>query len=167
MKKIILTCLITLAAITCSILPDSKEVLAANFTAEETFHIEQGILTSVKLPTKSSSPIQLSYVKLSEREKWILDEVLCDYVSEAVVELTTSNIDYTIGDWIDREAYTYLFLEKKLPSGNLYTACGYAKSSSGYVYFELSSSAPLTEQQVRREVEQNFFGKQEVQQGIC
>lgn len=167
MKKFILTCLIILTTVTCSILPAPKEVLAANSAAEETFHIESGILAAVKLPVKNSSPIRLSYVKLAEREKWILDEVLSDYVSEAVVELMESGIDYTIGDWIDREDYTCLFLEKKLPAGSLYTACGYAKASGSYVYFELSSGAPLTEQQVCQEIERSFTGKQELQWGIC
>lgn len=167
MKKITLTSLIILATITCSVVPVKKEVLAANSTAEETFYIESGILSAIKLSAKSSSPIQLSYVSLAEREKWILDEVLSDYVSEAVVELAESGFDYIIGDWMDREAYTCLILEKKLPTGSLYTACGYAKTGSGYVYFELTSSQPLTEQQVRREVERNFSESQEVLRGIC
>lgn len=167
MKKIFLTCLISLTAITCSILPAHKEVLAANSTTEEAFHIKAGILPAVKLPARDLSSIQLSYVRLAEREKWILDEVLCDYVSETVVELMESGIDYAIGDWIDQEVCTYLSLEKKLPTGSLYTVCGYTKADSGYVYFELSSCQPLTKQQVHREVERNFSENQEVKRGIC
>lgn len=167
MKKIILACLITLTTILCSILYAPKEILAANSTTEQTSHLTSGIFSAVRLPAKNFSPIQLSYVELEEKEKWILDEVLSDYVSETVVELMESGTDYTIGDWIDREDYTCLFLEKKLPAGSLYTACGYAKAGGSYVYFELSSGTPMTEQQVRQEIERNFTGKQKLQWGIC
>lgn len=167
MKKIILACLITLTTILCSILYAPKEILAANSTTEQTFHLASGIFSAVRLPAKNSSPIQLSYVELEEKEKWILDEVLSDYVSEAVVELIESGTDYTIGNWIDREAYTCLILEKKLPAGSLYTACGYAKAGGSYVYFELSSEAPLTEQLVRQEIERNFSENQQTAWGIC
>lgn len=167
MKKIILTCLVILTTITCSILPAPKDVLAANSTTEQTSHLTSGIFSAVRLPAKNSSSIQLSYVELEEKEKWILDEVLSDYVSEAVVELTESGTDYTIGEWIDREAYTCLILGKKLPAGSLYTACGYTKVGGSYVYFELSSEAPLTEQLVRQEIERNFSEKQQTAWGIC
>lgn len=167
MKRITLTSLIILAAITCSVVPVKKEVLAANSTAEEIFYIESGILSAIKLSAKNSSPVQLSYVSLAEREKWILDEVLSDYVSEHVVMLHESGRDYTIGDWIDHEAYTCLFLEAELSEGRRYLVCGYAKAGGGYVYFELSSSAPLTEQQVREKVEQSFARPQRFQSGVC
>ena len=99
----------------------------------------------------------MTCVKLEEKERWILDEILSDYVSEDVVELTDSGIDYSIGDWVDRDTHTYLFFTKKLPGGTVYTAAGYAKTMDGsYVYFELSSPERMTEQQVDLEITKTF-----------
>ena len=167
MKKRFLSCLIVLAAIACSLIPIKSDVMAANPADDNTEAAGYGALAAFVLPVKAPSPIQLTYVNLAEREKWILDEVLSDYVSEHVVMLHESGRDYTVGDWIDREAYTCLFLEAELSEGRRYLVCGYAKAGGGYVYFELSSSAPLTEQQVREKVEQSFARPQRFQSGVC
>ena len=108
-------------------------------------------------PAGQTSDYNMTCVKLEEKERWILDEVLSDYVSEDVVELTDNGIDYSIGDWVDRDTYTYLFFTKKLPGGTVYTAVGYAKTMDGsYVYFELSSPERMTEQQVDLEITKTF-----------
>ena len=103
MKKRFLSCLIGLTAITCSLMPIKRDVLAANPADSNAETAEYGTLTAFILPVKAPSSVQLTYVNLAEREKWILDEVLSDYVSEHVVMLHESGRDYTIGDWIDRE----------------------------------------------------------------
>lgn len=101
--------------------------------------------------------ITLVQIPLEETEKWILDEVLCDYISEDVVTLMDSDVDYTIGDWIDKTTHTYVFFEKDFPESPLYTACGYAQAQDGsYVYFELSSSSVLTETMVDLEIARHF-----------
>lgn len=167
MKKRFLSCLIVLAAIACSLIPIKSDVMAANPADDNTEAAGYGALAAFVLPVKAPSPIQLTYVNLAEREKWILDEVLSDYVSEHVVQLSEAGMDYTVGEWIDRASYTCLFLEKKLLEGSRYLACGYAKTAGGYVYFELSSSAPLTEQQVREKVTESFSKPQSFQSGLC
>lgn len=167
MKKLFLSCLIGLTAVICSLMPAKREVMAAGQAGSSTGTAEYGVLTASILPVKAPSPIQLTYVNLQEREKWILDEILSDYVSEHVVKLNETGTDYTIGNWIDRETYTCLFLEKEVPDGSCYMVCGYAKGADGYVYFELSSSEPLTEQQVRQKVEQSFSKPQNFQSGMC
>lgn len=167
MKKQFLSCLIGLTAITCSLMPIKRDVLAANPADNSAETAEYGTLTAFILPVKAPSSVQLTYVNLAEREKWILDEVLSDYVSEHVVQLSEAGMDYTVGEWIDRASYTCLFLEKKLPEGSRYLACGYAKAAGGYVYFELSSSAPLTEQQVREKITESFSKPQSFQSGLC
>lgn len=101
--------------------------------------------------------LHLTSVRLEETEKWILDEVLSDYVSEDVVALMDSGMNYKIGAWVDRDTHTYLFFDRELPEGILYTACGYARTTDGcYVYFELSSPEKLTEEQVDMEVTKAF-----------
>ncbi len=167
MKKRVFSYIICLTAITCSLLSSSRAVLAANLADHNAETTEYGVLTAFTLPVKVPSSIQLTYVKLAEREKWILDEVLSDYVSEHVVQLSEAGLDYTIGDWIDREAYTCLLLEKRLPEGTRHMACGYAKADNGYVYFELSSPNALTEQQIRQEIEQSFSRPQSFQYSLC
>ena len=122
--------------------------------------------TETALPVTESSDVPLTFVELEETERWILDEVLSDYVSEDVVELQESGITYTIGDWVDRDTHTYLFFNKNLPGGTVYTAAGYAKNlNGGYVYFELSSPERLTEQQVDLEITKAFgnTGTSEIQ----
>jgi hypothetical protein len=166
MKKRFLSCLVGFIVITCSLIA-KRDVMAADPAGREIKKDDFGYLTAAILPVKTPSAIQLSYVNLTEREKWILDEVLSDYVSEHVVELSEAGLACTIGDWIEREAYTCLFLEKKLPEGSRYLACGYAKTADGYVYFELSSSKALTEQQVRQRIEESFPGAQSFRWGVC
>ena len=107
--------------------------------------------------SKDTPDMQLTYVELDETERWILDEILSDYVSEDVVELQEQGIAYTIGDWIDRDTHTCLFFNKKLPGGTVYTAAGYARTTDGsFVYFEFSSPERITEQQVDLEITKAF-----------
>lgn len=163
MKKRFLFCLVGLIVITCSLITKREAMAAGPADKEADF----GYLTAAVLPVKMPCALQMSYVNLTEREKWILDEILSDYVSEHVVELSEAGLTCAIGNWIDREAYTCLFLEEKLPDGSLYLACGYAKTLDGYVYFELSSSQVLTEQQVRQKIEESFSGSWNFRWGMC
>ena len=102
---------------------------------------------------------RLAYTELAVREKSVLDEALCDFVSEDVVCLMDAGIDYTISEWVEKSTHTYLFFDKDLPDGTLYTACGYARTANGgYVYFELSSPEKLTEETVNFQVKQAFSG---------
>lgn len=126
---------------------------------------EQGLAVSkapiaaqeLTAPQNTAADITLTYVPLEEKEKWILDEVLSDYVSEDVVELMDSGRDYSIGSWVDRGTFTYLFFDKELAAGTLYTVSGYALSPDGhYVYFELSSPEKLSEQLVDLEITKAF-----------
>lgn len=180
MKKQFLSCLIGLTMTIYSLIPipvlqcfspcsPIKKYLqppkCASITAS--MHMIDDSVKRNAMPIKTSSSVQMSYINLTEQEKWILDEVLSDNVSEHVVEWMESGMDYVIGDWVEQEIYTCLFLEKRLPEGTLYTVCGYAKTDNGYVYFELSSSKALTKQQVHQEVERNFSGKQSFQYSIC
>ena len=115
------------------------------------------VLKETTAPAKDTPDMQLTYVELDETERWILDEILSDYVSEDVVELQEQGIAYTIGDWIDRDTHTCLFFNKKLPGGTVYTAAGYARTTDGsFVYFELSSPERFTEQQVDLEITKAF-----------
>lgn len=115
------------------------------------------VLKETTAPAKDTPDMQLIYVELDETERWILDEILSDYVSEDVVELQEQGIAYTIGDWIDRDTHTCLFFNKKLPGGTVYTAAGYARTTDGsFVYFELSSPERITEQQVDLEITKAF-----------
>jgi len=135
MKKFTSLCAAGLMALIFWLIPLSPDAKAAAIPAKASF--------------EKSAPLSLTCIELEERERWILDEVLSDYVSEEVVRLMDSDIGYEIGDWVDRDTYTYLFFEKHLPEGTVYTACGYALTGNGnYVYFELSSPAALTRQQV-------------------
>ena len=115
------------------------------------------VLKETTAPAKDTPDMQLIYVELDETERWVLDEILSDYVSEDVVELQEQGIAYTIGDWIDRDTHTCLFFNKKLPGGTVYTAAGYARTTDGsFVYFELSSPERITEQQVDLEITKAF-----------
>ena len=115
------------------------------------------VLKETTAPAKDTPDMQLIYVELDETERWILDEILSDYVSEDVVELQEQGIAYTIGGWIDRDMHTCLFFNKKLPGGTVYTAAGYARTTDGsFVYFELSSPERITEQQVDLEITKAF-----------
>ena len=115
------------------------------------------VLKETTAPAKDTPDMQLTSVELDETERWILDEILSDYVSEDVVELQEQGIAYTIGDWIDRDTHTCLFFNKKLPGGTVYTAAGYARTTDGsFVYFEFSSPERITEQQVDLEITKAF-----------
>ena len=155
MKKLSLCCVAGLLALTVYLNPTPANVEASAKSvsgAERTVYAKE-----TSAPTGQTSDYNMTCVKLEEKERWILDEVLSDYVSEDVVELTDSGIDYSIGDWVDRDTHTYLFFTKKLPGGTVYTAAGYAKTMDGsYVYFELSSPERMTEQQVDLEITKTF-----------
>ena len=147
MKKLLLCCISGFLALALYLNPISASAVAPQ--ADEASPAET-------VSTKEA-PLHLTSVRLEETEKWILDEVLSDYVSEDVVELTDSGMDYEIGAWVDRDTHTYLFFDRELPEGTLYTACGYARTADGsYVYFELSSPEALTEEQVDLEITKSF-----------
>ena len=155
MKKLSLCCVAGLLALTVYLNPTPANVEASAKSvsgAERTVYAKE-----TSAPAGQTSDYNMTCVKLEEKERWILDEVLSDYVSEDVVELTDNGIDYSIGDWVDRDTHTYLFFTKKLPEGTVYTAAGYAKTMDGsYVYFELSSPERMTEQQVDLEITKTF-----------
>ena len=155
MKKLSLYCLAGLLALVLYLNPFTEKTEMSAEAASA-----PGMTVPAKetaAPSEDTADCSLTYVNLEETERWILDEVLSDHISEAVVELAESGASYSIGDWVDRDTHTYLFFTKKLPGGTVYTAAGYAKTLDGsYVYFELSSPERLTEQQVDLEITKTF-----------
>ncbi len=109
-------------------------------------------------PAEENAPaVSLTYTSLEESEKWILDEVLSDYVSEHVVDMEEASVPYTIGELIDRGTSSYLFYQDEQADGTVYTAAGYALTQDGsYVYFELTSASPLDTATVDFEIAKNF-----------
>ena len=164
MKKLSIIFIAGLFTLALYLNPVSAEAEVSSGTVPEAEMTVPAVTTAA--PAKEKSDVNLTYVNLEEKERWILDEVLSDYVSEDVVELTDRGIRYSIGDWIDRDTNTYLFFTKELPEGTVYTAAGYAQTTNGsYVYFELSSSEKLSEQQVDLEIVKAFgnSGASEIQ----
>ena len=164
MKKLAIIFIAGLFTLALYLNPVSAEAEVSSGTVPEAEMTVPAVTTAA--PAKEKSDVNLTYVNLEEKERWILDEVLSDYVSEDVVELTDRGIRYSIGDWIDRDTHTYLFFTKELPEGTVYTAAGYAQTTNGsYVYFELSSSEKLSEQQVDLEIVKAFgnSGASEIQ----
>ena len=164
MKKLSLCLIAGLFALALYLDPVSAEAQISSSTSPEAEASVPAAKTAA--PAKEMSDVNLTYVKLEEKERWILDEVLSDYISEDVVELTDSGIHYSIGDWVDRDTHTYLFFTKELPEGTVYTAAGYARTTDGsYVYFELTSPEKLNEQQVDLEITKIFgnSGTSEIQ----
>ena len=104
-------------------------------------------------PAEENAPtVSLTYTSLEESEKWILDEVLSDYVSEH-----EASVPCTIGELIDRGTSSYLFYQDEQAGGTVYTAAGYALTQDGsYVYFELTSASPLDTATVDFEIAKNF-----------
>lgn len=146
MKKLSVCCIAGLLVFALYLAPLSVKAGTAPDTAE-----------AVSADAAGTNALHLTYIELEETEKWILDEVLSDHVSEDVVALTEAGTDYSIGDWVDRGSFTYLFFDKYLADGTVYTAAGYAKTADGsYVYFELSSPDKLTRQQVDLEISRVF-----------
>lgn len=77
-------------------------------------------------PAEENAPaVSLTYTSLEESEKWILDEVLSDYVSEHVVDMEDASVPCTIGELIDRGTSSYLFYQDEQADGTVYTAAGY------------------------------------------
>ncbi|MBC5660159.1 hypothetical protein H8S44_10285 [Anaerosacchariphilus sp. NSJ-68] len=108
-------------------------------------------------PIPEAPAIQLQYTELEESERWILDEVLSDYVSEHVIETEEAAVPCTIGEQVDRDTASYLFYQDETQEGILYTAAGYALNrDGGYVYFTLTSDAPLDPSTVDLEIARNF-----------
>ena len=160
MKKLYLRCSAFLLAAILFLPPVMPDVKAAE--KPETAAVP------VSLPVPEIQRPKLSYTELAVREKPLLDEALCDFVSEDVIFLMDAGIDYTISEWVEKSTHTYLFFDKKLPNGTLYTACGYAKTANGrYVYFELSSSEKLTEETVNFQVKQAFGGTWRFETANC
>ena len=164
MKKLSLSFIAGLFVLALTLNPVSAKAQISSSTAPEAETAVPAVKTAA--PAKEMSDVNLTYVNLEEKERWILDEVLSDYVSEDVVELTDRGIDYSIGNWVDRDTHTYLFFTKELPEGTVYTAAGYARTTDGsYVYFELTSPEKLSEQQVDLEITKAFgnSGASEIQ----
>lgn len=109
-------------------------------------------------PSEENKPtLSLTYTSLEESEKWILDEVLADYVSEHVVDMEEASVPCTIGELINRDTSSYLFYRDEKEDGAVYTAAGYTVTQDGsYVYFELTSASPLDTTTVDFEIARNF-----------
>ena len=119
-------------------------------------------------PVRERADIKLNYVDLDENKKEILDEVMCDYISEEVVRLMDADVDYSIGDWFEKGTHTYVFFEKKIPGNLIYSACGYAVKADGtYAYFEISSPVPLTEEVVDQKISSSFLSPVQVYEQLC
>ena len=113
MKKLSIIFIAGLFTLALYLNPVSAEAEVSSGTVPEAEMTVPAVTTAA--PAKEKSDVNLTYVNLEEKERWILDEVLSDYVSEDVVELTDRGIRYSIGDWIDRDTHTYLFFTKELP----------------------------------------------------
>lgn len=160
MKKIslLLSLFLLIAILGASLeLPDVK-------AAQQT----ENAIIRINTPKPEIPAMRLTYTELVVRDKMLLDEALCDFVSEDVVRLMDAGIDYSISEWIEKPAHTYLFFKKELPEGTLYTACGYARLTTGrYVYFELSSPEKLTEEMVNLKIRQSFGGDWSFESANC
>lgn len=124
----------------------------------EPFSVKAETLQETDAPT-----VSMTYTSLEESEKWILDEVLSDYVSEHVVDMEEASIPCTIGELIDRGTSSYLFYQDETTDGTVYTAAGYALTLDGsYVYFELTSTSPLDTATVDFELARTFGSNGEI-----
>ena len=120
-------------------------------------YLEPLSVNAEQLPEETAPEVSLTYTSLEESEKWILDEVLSDYVSEHVVDMEEASIPCTIGELVDRDTSSYLFYQDEQADGTVYTAAGYALTQDGsYVYFELTSASPLDTATVDFEIAKNF-----------
>lgn len=120
-------------------------------------YLEPLSVNAEQLPEETAPEVSLTYTSLEESEKWILDEVLSDYVSEHVVDMEEASIPCTIGELVDRGTSSYLFYQDEQADGTVYTAAGYALTRDGsYVYFELTSASPLDTATVDFEIARNF-----------
>lgn len=120
-------------------------------------YLEPLSVNAEQLPEETAPEVSLTYTSLEESEKWILDEVLSDYVSEHVVDMEEASIPCTIGELVDRGTSSYLFYQDEQADGTVYTAAGYALTQDGsYVYFELTSASPLDTATVDFEIARNF-----------
>ena len=120
-------------------------------------YLEPFSVKAETLPGTDAPTVSMTSISLEESEKWILDEVLSDYISEHVVEMEDASIPCTIGELIDRGTSSYLFYQDEQADGTVYTAAGYALTQDGiYVYFELTSASPLDTATVDFEIAKNF-----------
>ncbi len=120
-------------------------------------YLEPLSVNAEQLPEETAPEVSLTCTSLEESEKWILDEVLSDYVSEHVVDMEEASIPCTIGELVDRGTSSYLFYQDEQVDGTVYTAAGYALTRDGsYVYFELTSASPLDTATVDFEIARNF-----------
>ena len=70
-------------------------------------------------PAEKNAPtVSLTYTSLEESEKWILDEVLSDYVSEHVIDMEEASVPCTIGELMDRGTSSYLFYQDEQAGRN-------------------------------------------------
>ena len=107
MKKLSIIFIAGLFTLALYLNPVSAEAEVSSGTVPEAEMTVPAVTTAA--PAKEKSDVNLTYVNLEEKERWILDEVLSDYVSEDVVELTDRGIRYSIGDWIDRDTHCLLY----------------------------------------------------------
>ena len=120
-------------------------------------YLEPFSVKAETLPGTDAPTVSMTSISLEESEKWILDEVLSDYISEHVVEMEDASSPCTIGELIDRGTSSYLFYQDEQAGGTVYTAAGYALTQDGsYVYFELTSASPLDTATVDFEIAKNF-----------
>ena len=120
-------------------------------------YLEPLSVNAEQLPEETAPEVSLTYTSLEESEKWILDEVLSDYVSEHVVDMEEASIPCTIGELVERGTSSYLFYQDEQADGTVYTAAGYALTGDGsYVHFELTSASPLDTATVDFEIARNF-----------
>ena len=116
------------------------------------------ISAKAETQAEESLPVlSLQYHTLEESEKWILDEVLADSVSEHVVDMEETSVPCTIGELIDRGSSSYLFYQDETEGGTVYTAAGYALTEDGsYVYFEFTSDISFDAKTVDLEIARSF-----------
>ena len=65
-------------------------------------YLEPFSVKAETLPGTDAPTVSMTSISLEESEKWILDEVLSDYVSEHVVNMEEASVPCTIGELIDR-----------------------------------------------------------------
>ena len=73
-------------------------------------YLEPFSVKAETLPGTDAPTVSMTSISLEESEKWILDEVLSDYVSEHVVDMEEASVPCTIGELIDRGTSSYLCL---------------------------------------------------------
>lgn len=98
------------------------------------------------LPAKQS--YQEALIPLDENRQEVLEEIMCDYISEDVTALIEEGTDYSVSDWMFSGGATYVFFNENISGYTDYHVCGYAPAANGYVYFKLTAEQPFTQAQV-------------------